>query len=119
MSARQYESLRRYFDEAELAAMHEDLVQAVGEVKMLRDQKAAYNSTVGAAIKTAERTVWNTQEKLTVGYESVEVEIIAVMDTPRPGLKRIVRVDSNETVREEPMTPRERQQSFGFQEPEA
>jgi hypothetical protein len=118
MSDRQFETLRRYFDDNEVASLHDGLVLAVGEVKVLRDQKTAYNSTIGAAIKTAERNVWQLQEKLTTGYETVEVEVIAVLDTPIPGTKRLVRVDTNETIREEPMTLRERQQSFGFQEPE-
>ena len=117
MSDRQYESLRRYFEPKEIADMHEQLVQAVGEVKDLRTQKAQSTTTISAAIKTAETNVFSLQEKLVTGYETVDVEVIAVMDTPRPGMKKILRVDTNEVLREEPMSARERQQSFGFQEP--
>jgi hypothetical protein len=44
--------------------------------------------------------------------------MVSVMDAPEHGQKEIRRVDTNEVVRTEPMTARERQQSFGFQEPE-
>lgn len=117
MQERQYESVRRYFGEAELAAMHDELVQAVGLVKDLRAQKTDVVATMGAGIKTAEKAVWDVQEKLATGYEVIEAEVIAVMDTPSPGMKRIVRVDTNEALRDEPMTLREKQTSFGFQEP--
>lgn len=119
MSERQYESVRRYFNETEIAEMHESLVQSVGTVKELRAEKAQTNTTMNAAIKGAEKEVWDVQEKLANGYEVVDTEVIAVMDTPMPGQKRIIRIDTNETVREEPMTAREKQGSFGFQEPEA
>src|SRR5205809_2208389 len=39
MSERQYEPLRRYFGEEELAGLHEQLVVQVGEVRDLRGQK--------------------------------------------------------------------------------
>jgi hypothetical protein len=115
---RTYEQVRRNFTERELAEMHEQLVVCVGNVKDLRAEKTQANSTINAAIKTAEKSVWDCQEKLALGYEVVDTEVIAAMDTPRPGMKRIVRVDTNETIREEPMTARERQGSFGFTEPE-
>lgn len=118
MGEREYESVRRYFRPDELAAMHEELVQFVGTVKDLRAEKAQSNVSMNAAIKASEKAVWDCQEKLANGYEVIDVEVISVMDAPEHGQKEIRRVDTNEVVRTEPMTARERQQSFGFQEPE-
>lgn len=111
---RQYESLRRYFGEKERAEMHESLVQRVGDVKELRAGKAQSSSTINAAIKSAEKSVWDLQEKLATGYEVIEVEVIEMMDMPTPGQKQILRVDTNEVLRTELMTAREKQGSFGF-----
>jgi hypothetical protein len=111
---RQYESVRELFTEQQMAAMKDDLVQAVGEVKMLRTEKTASMSTMGAAIKAAEKLVFELQEKLSLGYEVIDVEVIAVYDEPEPGTKKIVRADTGKELRVEPMTARERQQSFGF-----
>jgi len=36
------------------------------------------------------------------------------MDRPTVGTKTIIRVDNGAEVRQEPMTTREKQQSFGF-----
>jgi hypothetical protein len=119
MSERQYESIRRYFSAEELDALHEQLVVHVGEVRELRGQKTQANTIINAQIKTAEKTVWDTQEKLATGYESIDVEVLAVMDIPAPGQKTIIRADTSEKIRVEPMTAREKQQSFGFHEPGA
>jgi hypothetical protein len=114
---RTYESVKRYFTEAEIAEMHEALVVRVGEVKELRGEKKQVDSTLGASIKTAEKGVFDLQEKLATGYEVMDVEVIAIMDEPSPGQKKIIRTDNNEVLRTEPMTSREKQQSFGFEEP--
>jgi hypothetical protein len=114
---RQYEQVRRNFTEREMADMHEALVQRVGEVKDLRSEKTQANASLNAAIKGAEKGVFDLQEKLALGYEMVEVEVLAIMDRPVQGSKTIIRVDTGEDLRTEPMTAREKQQSFGFQEP--
>jgi len=115
---RQFESVRRYFSDTELAEMHEALVQRVGEVKNLRAEKTQANAAVNASIKGAEKGVFDLQERLANGYEVIDVEVISVMDAPTQGQKQILRVDTNEVIRIEPMTAREKQGSFGFQEPE-
>jgi hypothetical protein len=113
----EYEQLRRYFTDTELAAMHEQLVVEVGSVKELRSQKTQANTAINASIKGTEKNVFDLQEKLSTGYEVIDVEVVWLMDTPAPGQKTVIRVDSSEKLRVEPMTLRERQQSFGFSEP--
>jgi hypothetical protein len=114
MAERQYEQLRQPFTESEIAVMHDELVIEVGNVKELRGQKAAATNNLNAAIKNAEKSVWDLQGKLALGYQLVDVEVIAAMDDPEPGMKTIIRADTSERLRSEPMTLKERQSSFGF-----
>ena len=91
--------------------MNEGLVQAVGDVKSLRAEKASAMSTMGAAIKQAESNVFDLQGKISLGYEVIDVEVFSVFDEPEPGKKKIVRADTSEVLRVESMTARERQQT--------
>jgi hypothetical protein len=110
--AREFESVKRVYTDKEMAEMNDALVQSVGEVKTLRGEKKQADSTLGAAIKTAEKTVFDLQEKLSQGYELVEVEVMALMNEPEPGRKQIIRIDTSQVLRVEMMTPRELQQSL-------
>jgi hypothetical protein len=116
--AQQFESVRRPFTADEMLKMHDDLVIQVGEVKELRTQKTQTNTELNASIKAAEASVWSTQEKLSLGYELIDIEVVSVLDRPEPGKKEIVRADTGQVLRVEPMTLMERQQSFGFERPE-
>lgn len=113
---RQFEKVKRNFTEAELREMSEALIQSVGDVKTARTEKSAAMTALGAEVKTAEARVFELQEKLSLGYEVIEVEVVTAYDEPKPGMKRVIRADNGEELRTEPMTPRERQQSFGFSE---
>jgi hypothetical protein len=114
--ARQYETVKRYYSDQEIETMKNQLVTSVGEVRDLRGQKSETTTTLGAAIKSAEKAVFDLQQQIETGYESVEVEVVALFDTPVPGRKRIIRTDTNEPLREEDMTNRERQAQLGFEE---
>jgi hypothetical protein len=114
---RTYEQVRRNFTDKEMTDMHDALVQRVGEVKDLRSEKTQANASMNAAIKGTEKGVFDLQEKLALGYETVEIEVLAVMDRPTVGTKTIIRVDTGQELRTEIMTAREKQQSFGFEEP--
>lgn len=111
---RQYENVRQPYTEKQIEEMKESLIQAVGEVRTLRTEKTAAMSSMGAAVKSAEKRVFELQEKLSLGYEIIETEVFFDFDKPEPGLKKVVRLDNGEVLRTEQMTPRERQQSFGF-----
>jgi hypothetical protein len=113
----QYEQVRRPFTDQEMADMHDALVQRLGDVEKLEAQKKQDNLVINAAIKGATKEVYDIRGKLAAGYEMIEVEVLAVMDKPKPGTKTIIRVDTSEELRTEPMSMRERQQSFGFTEP--
>ncbi len=111
---RSYESVKYNFNAGELRELGEVLARDVQSVFDLRGQKATVSAELAAAIKSAEKRVSEVTRKINHGYELRDVEVIALFETPRPGLKQIVRLDNNEVLREEAMTTEEMQASFGF-----
>jgi hypothetical protein len=114
MSDRLYEDLRYPFTPDELrdlglqlAAREQDRIDAEAA-------KKSATATFNAQIGDLDKEIAELTRKVNTGYEMRPVEVMAVFDTPAIGMKRIVRMDNNETLREEPMTLHERQSSFGF-----
>src|SRR5262245_20420079 len=114
MERRLYESTRYVFSPEEIRELGEALAREAQVVFDLRDQKANAVATFTAQIKAANKRVADLTTRINNGYELREVECIVMMETPRPGMKRIIRIDTNATVREEAMTAAEMQGSFGF-----
>jgi len=111
---RLYEAIKYTFGPNEIRTLGESLAREAQNVFDLRAQKASTVAELSASIKSAESRVGDLTQKINNGYEMREVECLALMETPRPGMKRIIRVDTNEMVREEAMTMNEMQQGFGF-----
>jgi hypothetical protein len=117
---RLYEATKYVFSQDEIRALGEALAREAQAIVDLRDRKKTMVAAVSAQIQAANERAVNLATKINVGFELREVECLVLLETPRPGMKRIVRMDTNETIRDEPMTAREMQGSFGFgEEPEA
>jgi len=72
-------------------------------------------ATFNGAIKEASQRAAETAVKVNNRYELREVEVVRLMDTPRPGMKAIARIENpDEVIRIEPMTAAEKQGTFGF-----
>jgi hypothetical protein len=113
---RLYESIKYVFAEKEVLALGEALAREAQTVFDLRAQKASTMAALAGSIKQAEGRVGELTDKINNGYELREVECMVMLEVPRPGMKRVIRIDTNETVREEAMTTQEMQASFGFSE---
>lgn len=116
METRIYEELPYKFTRDELRLLGEDLARANQEVYTLRGNKKTTASSMEAAIKEAEARAAVLTRKLNEKSELRETEVHALMNTPRPGLKTIVRADSDEEIRTEPMTDADRQETLPFAE---
>ena len=114
MERRLYESIKYVFSPDEIRELGEALARENQNVYDLREQKSSAMAALSASIKSANKRGADLTTRINNGYELREVECLAMMETPRPGMKRIVRLDTNETVREEAMTMQEMQGSFGF-----
>lgn len=118
MEKRDFEHIKYTFTQDEIRQLGEGLAREAQSVIDLKVQKTSVTATFTGQIKTAEKRVADLTTRINNGYELREVECLILMETPRPGLKRIIRMDTNETVREEAMTMQEMQSNFGFPEPE-
>jgi hypothetical protein len=112
------ELVKRTYAESELREMRDTLPLKVQEVYDLKSEKLQSNTALTASIKDAEARVASLVAALNLGYVVEEVEVLYLFDDPSPGKKKVVRADTSDVLRIEEMTPRERQQTFGFQEPD-
>lgn len=116
---RLYESIRYVFTPDEIRELGEALAREAQTVFDLRAKKSTTAAAFGAQIKDADQRVADLTDRINNGYEMREVECMTLMETPRPGMKRIIRIDTNEAIRDEAMTAAEMQRSFGFTEGDA
>lgn len=114
--AAQYESVPYKFDDDELQALGAELARANQQVYDLRAEKSAMSTTISASIKAAEKLAAELTTKRNQGFEYRDVEVISVMDKPKPGLKTVVRTDTGEDLRIVAMTLEEQQSTFSFGE---
>jgi hypothetical protein len=111
-----YESFRYDFTAEEKQQLGQQLALEVTSLADNDRQKKEAAAHFAAKHKAIESNCFELSAKLTNGYEMRQFEVMVMLDTPRPGWKRIIRVDSNEAVRDEPMTFAEMQRNLGFEE---
>jgi hypothetical protein len=114
MERRLYESIKYLFTDTEKRELGEALARENQTIYDLREQKKTITSEFNARIESAEKRASDLTTKINTGYELREVECLVLMETPRPGMKRLIRIDTNEMIRDEAMTAAEMQQNFGF-----
>lgn len=114
---RLYESLRYDFSQREIVELGDQLARETATVSELEKRKSAVAAELGAEIKKAHTNAQDLAQKIIQGFELRDVECLSVMDEPRPGWKQVIRIDTNQLVREEQMSREELQGSFGFREP--
>lgn len=115
---RVFEMVKRVFTEDERRRLGETLARTVQDLVDNKQARVAAMADYAAKHKALENEAIRITDCVNRGFEEVEVEVMTMYDRPKPGQKQILRVDTNEVLRTEPMTPRELQGSFGFPEPE-
>lgn len=118
MERRLYESVKYVFSQDEIRELGEALAREAQTVMDLKDEKKASVAGFNARIEAANSRVVGLTDRINSGFEMREVECLVLLETPRPGLKRLIRADTNEHIRDEPMTVAEMQNSFGFSDGE-
>jgi hypothetical protein len=114
MEERHFEKVKYIFNEAERRELGEALARENQTVIDLKEEKKAKVAEFAALIEAANKRALDLVTRIISGYEEREVEVLVLLETPRPGLKRVIRVDTNETLFDLPMTISEMQSSFGF-----
>lgn len=113
---RTYEPVRYEFTEDEKRELGEQLARENQRLFAIRTDKTAKLAEFASAIKATDKRIAELSEKLNLGFELRDVECMAILDDPRPGMKSLIRLDTNKVLRIEAMTLNEMQSSFGFAE---
>ncbi len=112
---RLYEQVKYVFTDEELRVLGESLARESQNLIDLREQKSSAAAAFAAQIKEASVRCADLATKINNRSEFREIEVVPLMDTPKPGMKAIVRIENpDDVIRYEPMTAAERQASFGF-----
>jgi len=106
------ELVPRKYTEAELKDFQQRQNLVLGEVYDLHSQKKAATAALNGNIQAKEKELRDLHLKLAQGFEMVEVEAGTLMNTPSPGMKRIICLADSTTIRDEQMTPAERQRNL-------
>jgi hypothetical protein len=112
--AREFESIEYRFDDHELLALGKELARHNQQIYDLRNERSAVMASLTGSIKQTEKEAAEITGKIERKMEMREVEVVAVMDRPRPGLKTIVRADNGIDVRIAVMTLEEQQSTLDF-----
>lgn len=106
---REFENIEYRFSDEELLALGKQLAHANQTIYDFRSEKEAAVASLNSSIKTAEKEAADLTTKIERKSELREVEVVAVMDKPRVGLKTIVRADNGKEVRVAVMSLEEQQ----------
>lgn len=112
--ARKYEPIRYSFVPEEILELGEKLARECQLLADLEREKTQTAASVGARLKETYKRILELTTLVNNGYEIRQIECIELMENPRPGMKTIVRIDTNEAIRTEPMTMAEMQRSFDY-----
>lgn len=114
---------RRLFEQApykftreELEQLSQEHARAQIEYAELKNHRSNVVADLGNQLKLLQTRISELATRIHSGEELRPVECIVMLDTPKPGLKQILRLDNNEPLRTEPMSEAEQQQSFAFPE---
>jgi hypothetical protein len=113
---RHYEPLKYPFSQDEIRQLGEALARESQNVMTLHETKSSTAAAFAAQIKQGQEKMAELTQKINNGYEIRDVECLILMETPRPGMKQLRRIDTSEWVRDEPMTAAEMQGEFGFRD---
>lgn len=114
---RKIESVRYEFSQDEIRELGKSLAVEGARLDEVRGERSAVLADFKARMESIAGRQRELQFQINNGYKLIDVEVMVMKDTPRRGLKQILRVDTNTILREEPMTAKESQGSFGFPEP--
>lgn len=104
--------LKKYvFSGPEIQGLSAELARQTQSRADLEREKSEISALLNAKIKAAYNLCGDLADKVTNGFELREIECVIAYDTPAPGFKRYLSVQTGEVVREAEMTVEERMQT--------
>jgi hypothetical protein len=114
---RSIESVQYNFSADELRVLGERLARESQMVSDLRQKKKELAASMAVSINESDSYIAELARKINEGHEYRDAECTALLNTPRVGVKSIVRVDTGEVIREDRMTVEELQEKLAFDAP--
>ena len=103
------EMLKVYFTEEEIKEFSKKLAYQSKQLEELEDAKKSVVADFNSQIQSAKAEISKLANFINNGYEYKPVECKIIFNEPQVGIKTIIRTDTNEKVRTEPMTEDEMQ----------
>jgi len=113
-NGRTYEKLPRPLTDEEVIEAGHELARQIRRLAEIEQERKAFLAQLRAEHLAVREQTAELTMALNNGWREADVEVLAMMDTPSPGTKTIIRLDTNTEVRTVPMTDAERQDNFGF-----
>lgn len=101
----------------DLMKIGKELAEETQERNQLDARRREVASTLAAQMKAHETRIAELTAKIMQGYEVRDIECMWLMDTPRTGMKTMVRKDNNEEIRTETMSQADAQLGMDLQPP--
>ena len=109
------EYLRCDFTDAEIAETAKQLARANYKRTSLEQQKKEVDSALKGEIEAENSVIQRLSNCINTGHEYRNIECRIELDTPEPGKKRVVRLDTGEEVSVRLMTDADRQMVLDLQ----
>ncbi len=109
------EYLKYQYTDAEIADAARDLASANRKRASLEQRKKEVDSAIKAEIEAENSVIARLSSLIGTGYEYRDIEVRIELDTPEPGKKRVVRLDTGEEVAVKVMTDHDRQMVIDLQ----
>lgn len=101
--------LRHTFTPAETIEIAKKMAEATRELHQAEDEKKAVTSQLKAKCDGIAARVTEHAGKINSGFEYRNTAVLVKYNTPKTGQKRMIRLDTNETIGEEEMSMAEMQ----------
>ena len=114
--AKHYEYLKCELNDAEVSSLARELATANKTRARIEQRKKEIDSDLKSQIEAENSKIGRLSDLVQTGHEMRDVECRIELDTPSEGMKRYVRLDTGETVKEVKMSDIDRQTSLDLQD---
>jgi hypothetical protein len=109
-------TLKYEFPDPEKLEMGKEMAQLDRDIKLLEEEKKSTVSGYVSRINEKEARRTRLSNNIADGFDHREIECEIKYNSPKDGVKQVIRKDSKEVVEEISMTPEELQEEMDFKE---
>ena len=109
-------NLKYEFPDVEKLQMGKEMAEVTRDISLLEDEKKAAMSSYKSRIDEKEARRTRLSNCIGDGFEFLDIYCEIKYNSPKDGMKQVIRKDISEIVEENPMTPEELQEELEFKE---